>query len=675
MRSIFLFVLTTFLFTPLYPSSLLALDMPVIDNYRSSESYCVAIRGNGELQPAHNGAMARLVETLGMPAAMSGGSSATITMFLIESIALNPIFKNLEQNSEEYRQTAALLIKSLTGYFDVLKNTDEVKAIQNLFMDEVLKSKIVELVQSYKNGALEHSSMDQETRNNYIQMISKHQEDFQAIIKGSILKNLINEEMLNYIRETNTLAEQLKTESPERAARIKKEIEFRYSELENAIKLFGAFNAQTDSNLFVRLGLVDFKKLARLFNRIANFYAGYGFDATDTQNFQNFVKTCQSSSANKRWEEFANSQPTESNESNESDNAFGNCHQKFNKAVTLYRNKMLAQEGLNPEGSEQFPMRMNDILGRKILAIPSTSILQGKTGLKNYRDFVTAYEAVDFEGEFDNDSGVYKHQYGERFVPDFNQIKFGYIGTKGLLDPLILLRANMDKRKEEKGLDAKSQKFWHLDKEYSWFDALRTSPAEPGLSRPVPFEQNGAVKNISFGGWSDLHPTLVLRDLGCANIVYVTRRDGESLFGTGVLKRLLPDQFTMLPWEKMNQVNNNNGYLDVGVNRFNNSVGGELISIGNPESSISLSIAEADAVVCTDWNRHDIKNGVLPLVKDGHEAKVYFKDTPDGKDSAFKSRWITNGFPQNYVIAKDEYTDRTEVKEESYPKWAGCIPL
>ncbi|RYZ63878.1 MAG: hypothetical protein EOP09_16905, partial [Proteobacteria bacterium] len=49
-------------------------------------NYCIALRGNGELMPAHWGSLARTVETYGVPEMMAGGSSASVSTFIFESI-------------------------------------------------------------------------------------------------------------------------------------------------------------------------------------------------------------------------------------------------------------------------------------------------------------------------------------------------------------------------------------------------------------------------------------------------------------------------------------------------------------------------------------------------------------------------------------------------------------
>ncbi|RYZ69247.1 MAG: hypothetical protein EOP09_08020, partial [Proteobacteria bacterium] len=79
-----------------------------------AEPYCLALRGNGELIPAHWGALARTVETYGVPTKMSGGSSASISLFLLESAALNPSVQS--ENAREQAVRAAYLMKSMQGF-------------------------------------------------------------------------------------------------------------------------------------------------------------------------------------------------------------------------------------------------------------------------------------------------------------------------------------------------------------------------------------------------------------------------------------------------------------------------------------------------------------------------------------------------------------------------------
>src|SRR5688500_14013677 len=91
----------------------------------SCENYCVGIRGNGEAAPAHWSALSRLVEENGMPKATAGGSSATVTMFFLDSMAGNPKLK-AEQDSEKKRKMQALMLKSMPEFMAVLAKHSKV---------------------------------------------------------------------------------------------------------------------------------------------------------------------------------------------------------------------------------------------------------------------------------------------------------------------------------------------------------------------------------------------------------------------------------------------------------------------------------------------------------------------------------------------------------------------
>src|ERR1700722_8826051 len=80
----------------------------------SAADYCLALRGNGELEPAHWGALSNVVERLGFPAMQAGGSSASITLFLLDAMASNKTVN--VGNADERRLNAGVLVKSLEGF-------------------------------------------------------------------------------------------------------------------------------------------------------------------------------------------------------------------------------------------------------------------------------------------------------------------------------------------------------------------------------------------------------------------------------------------------------------------------------------------------------------------------------------------------------------------------------
>jgi hypothetical protein len=78
---------------------------------------CVGIRGNGPRLWAHFPALARTVEAFGPVSGIAGGSSATITGFLLESIQCNPLILNCGESGccsgTEQRARISLLLKSV----------------------------------------------------------------------------------------------------------------------------------------------------------------------------------------------------------------------------------------------------------------------------------------------------------------------------------------------------------------------------------------------------------------------------------------------------------------------------------------------------------------------------------------------------------------------------------
>lgn len=96
------------------------------------EKYCLAIRGNGELAPAHWGAVANVVEKLGLPEKQAGGSSASITMLLLDAIATNGTVR--QNPGTAGAMNAALLVKSLEGFADYLAGTPEFQDFIDVYM-------------------------------------------------------------------------------------------------------------------------------------------------------------------------------------------------------------------------------------------------------------------------------------------------------------------------------------------------------------------------------------------------------------------------------------------------------------------------------------------------------------------------------------------------------------
>lgn len=152
-----------------------------------------------------------------------------------------------------------------------------------------------------------------------------------------------------------------------------------------------------------------------------------------------------------------------------------------------------------------------------------------------------------------------------------------------------------------------------------WLEALASSPAEPGLSNLV--DLSGEL--VSAGGWSDLHPTLILKAHGCRDVVYLTRGGGESMFAQGVMKKLTQfEGFDWSDWANLTgaqryQKNSRGDSSDVGAYASSWS---KLYNMANPESSIRKSLSAATTTVCTQWDKYDPRKEFHALVEDSFRA-------------------------------------------------------
>jgi hypothetical protein len=221
--------------------------------------------------------------------------------------------------------------------------------------------------------------------------------------------------------------------------------------------------------------------------------------------------------------------------------ASGTCGERFVKAVSEYRTAV-----------RQTPPSKNRIDERVDMASPltkviATSVLEGDAA-KAFKDARAGYLAGKFPA---NDIA---------FAPPFAQVKFGYWGKAADLERI---RSN-----PLKFADLKTAKFTSLGGG-TWREVLTSSPAEPGLSRFVELPDG----RVSSGGWSDLAPVLALKNVGCKQVVYITREGDESGFATKIAKREGMDEKS---WQALYDLSSESAYTE--------------------------SLRQADGVWCTNWN-------------------------------------------------------------------------
>lgn len=308
-------------------------------------------------------------------------------------------------------------------------------------------------------------------------------------------------------------------------------LSFNVKEIHTSIATLGAFSVD-DNRLFFRPGILSWSALAEMFGRVGDFYAGYGPAANAPMSA--WLDACAAPTAGKPWSEAANAPYP----------AGGTCGEAFRKMTTDYR---AAARAAAPGA---YKSRVDERVGdaSPLHKVISTSVLEGEA--------VPAYQAARAAYR----SGA--HPTGSiPFSPKFSDIKFGYWGAKA--DLAAIARNDLGTN------DLKTQKFSSLGNA-TWREILGASPAEPGLSRFVELPDG----RISAGGWSDLAPTLVLKNMGCESVVYVQREGDESQFATKIAK-----------------------HLGMSADEWS-----ALYDLTNPKSSYAVSVSSAEGVWCTNWN-------------------------------------------------------------------------
>lgn len=560
----------TTLLKTLFLSSLFSLGSLQLQASNLSDGYCAAIRGNGDAMPAHWGAMSRLVQEYGMPKAMSGGSSASITMFLLDSLDLN---LNVESNEEK-----ALMIKSFQGYLEAMTQTPEGQAITSMVGDFPALKKVYETVIKLQQTPTDPDS---------IELILKHLDNLQLLLDSPEFTGLINNQFTDYL--TQAIREGIRlTRNYDEPTYL--QFSYRKEQIIAAVLNFGEFNAQTDATLFFRPGLIDFTSLSGLIGHMADFYSGIELLNTEAQklvstDMHNFLDMCAKGTEELTWREITVERPF--------------CQQLLTRAVLTYLN--YKSDGIAKES------RIFDMIGDNIASFPSTSILKGDAH-KSYLDGLKKFQSAT------------NSNFASEFTINQSDLAFGYWGTP---EQLSKVKSQLQKLFPH---DVKSQKFLALGQR-PWIEALATSPAEPGLSSLIPLTDD----MTSAGGWSDLHPTLILRAHGCDNVIYVTRKGGESFFAQGVISRLTQIDgldlsiYDGLDFEERYALNAEGNPHDIGPKA---STWSRLYNMANPKSSLRKSMDQATAILCTDWDRHSSRENMDKLIADSMRADLIFT-SPD----------------------------------------------
>lgn len=599
-----------------------ARSLSSVDNLESKD-YCISIRGNGQRIAALWGAIARIIESYGAPAGMGGGSSSTYSMFLVESILMNPHLP-AAVGSDQYKEQVAFLVKSLMGYISYMQTTplfekalaladdpNTMKEVDALLkeMDKTKDANALGKVFGKFRLAFQYISSG---RTQKIAYIFGH-----ADVKMIMNKDLF-EEFLAAKKETEAFSALI--DNPKVPDQTKKEavltheklLAFRKQEFNLSLKNFGNYDVKQNPNLFFRPGPVDFIGFSQLFNRAANFYAGYGYNDNITKKFKKFVNQCATNSLGKKWDEVLKKNSS--------------CQDSFDKLVKLHHEEQEAHEqgfkyelafaSVSKNGGTQrkkkafsFPQRIDDLIGKKVSSLPVTGILQGDSA-KRFKEMQNGYYKTT------------SPRFGDDYVANENDLRIGYWGTAEQLakiqDGLKGSFSDGLGRQFDFQNDYKSSLFYPLY-QAKWREVFMASPVEPGLSN---LQQVSRTDVLSIGGWMDHLSAPALKASGCPRVVTITKGDGAGNFESSMIKRVIGLETPT--WEEIPVFSRSGNPED------NDSVWGKYSNVANPESSFNTSLNAADAVVCTNYDMVTFKDGLKAFFDNGYDAPIVIHPSVKG---------------------------------------------
>jgi|GEM_PF-6487578 len=551
-----------------------------------SKDYCVSLQGNGRAIYSHFGAMAYLVEAHGIPQGISGGSSATVSMFILESILLNPALRkpNSDRVDLDDKQTiakVAFLLKSIVG----LGN----------FMDT-----------SIPVGYLSQHEKIFETAQELVTKLQQNPDSLPDVLEG--LKE--HDARLEWLKNYGSSLLNQKTLSLLYAGIRTSGIDgpgpsWFIDDMKRALSAEKLFQFE-DMRDFIRPFPIKFDGLAQMFGSIGDFYAGNSFayqsfekngqrnDLAAVDRFSELFTACEATNV-ERWWGKTYSDP-----------------QVLPAGCSAVFEKMLADHFGSPDSPEKLAFEFKVPLAKQrrfatigsspsLSVLPVVAMLSGNaaTDLNALKHKYDAFSVLGGPATQEANSQAFDFQ----ILP--KDLKYGYFAT--LSDRKILSgyfaiehAAYTSSQPNEGGLKGSQSQVLDFHRPVLWNRVLTTSPAEPTIASFTEFSADDVAGGpyASLSGWGGLFDVFPLKAIGCKETVYVTTRqfadDGELgfAFPRQITKAFVPD----VPKADGSDSDYKNHIKEMY----------SLVSGDDHLSSHERNLKAADLVMCTSWNSDEI---------------------------------------------------------------------
>ena len=307
----------------------------------AQDSTCAGIRGNGRNIFAHYGVLARQVEEYGAVTCAAGGSSGSITVFILESIWANPSVHQCRPDRPCGRRARdariSLMLKSFIGLSEA-----------GLFED-------IATVNALLQGVSDDQIMEQMRGPNPLDGVTA----FVNLLRD--LGPLINQDVI-----------ELLLMSPDPV--------FHATDIIDGLQKGVQFIVD-DPRVFLRTSVLNFDEVADLLGLYGSFYAGYG--PVDRDLFDRWLRRCARRGLGLTWEEVAAAPGPRGQTCGET-------------LVTLFNDY---RENVAREGGRS---RINDKVGAYLPVFGVTGVITGRSiGIwQEARDAWLAATPIPFEPDF-----------------------------------------------------------------------------------------------------------------------------------------------------------------------------------------------------------------------------------------------------------------------------------